>query len=343
MKNKAIIICVAVVAAFALAAVSGCKGPKVEKPAAAKESAKSAVQAPMEAKQMPAKAFTKDMGGLTVKISDTKGAPKAQRVKVFKVTDKNSSVYFSGQVSNRMQELPPGTYDIEVDTMPPTIYKNIAVAKDKETVQDIGCPTGSLMIKAMTSGNKEARYAARLFYPNTTTVVAFGIVNRPIEVLSGTYDVEIVTAPPQSRKGVKIESGKEALVDMGMTTGSLNVKAVDDKGNALKLQTRIKSADTGKFVSAGTTGRSAELVAGMYDVDILSKPPQSKKGVAIKAGEELVIDIIAEAPVKKAPQAARPKAVTKPAAKPIAAPAKPAALTQPAAPAPAAVPAEKKQ
>ena len=65
----------------------------------------------------------------------------------------------------------------------------------------------------------------------------------------------------------------------------------------------IVCPETGSFTRL--TNRPIEIGPGEYDVEILSSPFQTKKGVKITAGEETSIGILIQSPV---PQAAATKA-----------------------------------
>jgi len=274
----------------------------------AKKAVKKAVPAAGKAQPgLPAKkAISKDKGALTVKATDSKGKEVNVRIKAFRSYDARSSLYDTSFAANRMQELSPGNYDLEIETTPAKIYKGVNIAKGKEHVEDLGAITGAVLVKATDSRGKAAAYPVRAVYSRTTLMVASGTMNRPLELVPGAYDIEIWTAPRQLRRDVKVEAGKENLIDLGCATGSLIVKTADESGKAVKSNVRVTRPENGEAVLSGKDGQPMELLPGIYDVETMAGPRHVKKGNTVKAGEETVVELIIQAP-KPAPAAAPAK------------------------------------
>ena len=313
MGNKKLIVGIVVVIAFigfilvTKSIISKAKGKKVM-PAAAAQAKKDLGKAPAK------KPISKGKGALTVKALNSKKTEVPVRIKAFKSVDSNSSVYMSSFVAGRMQELVPGNYDIEIDTVPQKIYKGIRVAEGKETTEDLGCVTGSIMIRTLNNKNTAGYYPIRMLYPKSGEMVTAYMTNKYLEIAPGTYDVEIGISPRQYKKDVKVEAGKEGIVDLGCITGTLIIKATDENGKDVRQTVRISKADNNEMVSSSLANRPIELAGGKYNIEVLSTPRQSKKDVSVKAGEESSVEFTVKAPV---------------AAQKSAAPSKPAAKSQP--------------
>ena len=300
-----IIIAVALIAGFMLLKNSSTSKKAVKKEAATAKGQKA--QAPMK------KPISKDRGILLVKILDHKNKEMALRVKAFRSVDSRSSSYVTSFMSNRTQELLPGTYDIEIDMMPQKVYKNIEVAAGRENLKELGNVTGSLNVKALNAQKKDANYIVRLMYPKSNFLVASTSANRPIEISAGIYDLDIETVPKQQKKDVKVEAGKETVLDLGVAAGTLIVKAIADNNKEVQYRVKIvKSASTeGSFFAL--SNKPIELVQGEYDIEILSSPRQSKKGLKISVGEETSVEFSVTAPAAspRAPAEAPQKAAKK--------------------------------
>jgi hypothetical protein len=221
-----------------------------------------------------------------------------QRVRVYKAALPKSSSYITTCMTNKTQELAPGVYDILIDTTPQMFYRQISVSKDKETVEDIGCVTGMVIVKAVSQAKKPVNFPVRVFYPDSKMLAAAAVTNKPFEVLAGDYDVDIATAPVQHKKAFKVEKGKENVINIEATTGMLLIKALDENGVPADRPVRIKGAGAAELVASGLTNRPIELVSGVYDIDILSKPVQVQKNIAVKTGEDTVINILIAIPEK---------------------------------------------
>ena len=298
MKNRGLVIAIAAV--VAILAIIFIVRPIVSKGPAEKisKTEKTKTAAALPAK----KAFAKGMGGLTVKIKGSKDKPQYLRVRAFNADGKNSSVFISAFGSERMQELPQGAYDIEIDTLPVKLYKNIKVSEGKETIEDLGAIAGSLNVKALNSKKKEAPVTVKVIQPRSNLMVTIVTANRPADIVSGVYNLDIETLPPQTKNGVKIEAGKETLLDLGVVSGSVIVKAVNGDGKEVRAAVRIKNPANNAIVTSTTTNRALELMPGEYDIEILSTPAQAKKGVRVNAGEETAVEVS----IKNPPAAQQP-------------------------------------
>ena len=321
MKNRMLIVGIIVII-FIVLGVIIIKPLIVKKRVAAKSSAAQkaeAAKAKPTAVTLAKKVISKDRGGLTIKILDSKNKDMAITVRAFKSADSKSSVFEASFVSSRMAELVPGTYDIEINTVPQKIYKNISVSEGKENIEDLGNVTGSLNVKALNSKKKNAAYPINILYPKSNVRTATTSTNRSFEIVAGTYDLEIGTLPKQARKDVKIEAGKEIVVDLGAPCGALVVKTIDENKKEARAIVKIIKSETGEAVTSSSTGRTMELLAGTYDVEMLSGQKQVKKGIKVNAGEETGVEftVLATTPLapKKAPavKQAAPSATVKPA------------------------------
>ena len=296
MKKKIVIIAIVIVVAvltvvFVRKPSSVGKTVKKTAPAAAKAKTR-------ETSAIPAKkTFSKGMGGLTVKIKGSNDKPQSLRIKAFSADSGISSVFSTTFTSDRMQELLPGTYDIEIDTVPAKIYKNINVSEGKETVQDLGVVTGSLEVKALNSKKRDAPISVKIIRPKSNLTVTAVMANRPIEIVPGLYNVDIETLPRQTKNDVKIEGGKETVLDLGVVSGSLMIKAEDENKKEARLSVRIKNPATNTVTASSVTNRALEIGPGEYDVDVLATPVQTKKGVKVSAGEETTLEFTFQAPV----------------------------------------------
>ncbi len=257
------------------------------------------------------KVFQKGMGGLTVKAKNSKGGDIGLRVKAFRSEDRSSSVFVASFSSQKMQELSPGTYDIELDTVPAKIFKNIKVSEGSETVEDLGALTGAINVKALNSKKKAMYVLFKITYPKSNLTIATAAANRPFEIVSGVYDIEIETLPRQVKKEIRVDSGKETTLDLGIVSGALNVKAADDNGKDVRLAVRLRNSGTNTIIASGITNTSIEVAPGTYDIEVMSAPSQMKKEVKIAAGEDTNIEFIVNPPVSpssvKAPPSAKKK------------------------------------
>ena len=230
MNNKkvviGVIVAIAVVCVAILVKSPASKGVLKTSvmPAMAKSSVKIPGKMPAKApvKAPAVKTFQKDMGGLTVKMLNSKSKETPVRIMAFKAVDEKSGIYAATLTANRMQDLPEGSYAFVIDTVPQKLYKDIKVRNGTETVTDIGA-TGSVNIKALNSKKKDASISVKIMHQKSSLMVAAANTNRPFEIVPGIYNIEIETLPRQAKNDIKIEGGKETVLDLGVVSGALIV------------------------------------------------------------------------------------------------------------------------
>lgn len=242
------------------------------------------------------KAISKGKGGLTIKIMDSKNKEMALRATAFKSQSADSSIYTNSFIINKMVELLPGNYDIEIATTPPVLYKNIKVVMGEENVEKIGSITGSVNVKVLDARMKPAPYPIRVMYTKTNDLVAGTSGNRPVEVISGIYDVEIGTLPRQVKTDVKVDAGKEALIDLGCVSGTLTVRALDENKKEIRAAVRVTKFGTNELIASGEANRPMDILAGSYGVSLAGTPEHEKKEIKINSGEESVVEFSVKAP-----------------------------------------------
>ena len=271
--------------------------------ASAKKTALPAAQAKKDLKKAVKKIISKGKGALAVRIVNSKNVEVPMRIKAFRAIDGKSSVYAVSSVGGRMQEVIPGTYDIEVDTVPQKIFKNVKVAEGKETIEDLGCVTGSIIVRTLNAKKTAAYYPMRVLYPGTNDMVTAYMTNKIKEIVPGVYDIEIGASPKLYKKDVKVGAGKEVIIDMGCVAGSLTVKTVNEDGKNVRSSVKITKADTNEVVSSTTSNKPIDLGKGVYNIEVLSNPKQSKKNVKVNVGEESVAEFVVIAPIVPQKQA----------------------------------------
>ena len=297
MRNKKVVIGLIVIVAFiGLILITKATMPKIS----GKKAIATAAMKKEMAKAPAKKVFPKGRGGLTVNMLNSKNIEVPIKYRAFKVVDGKSSVYAASSVGSRMQEMASGTYDIEIDTVPQKILKDIKVPEGKEAVESLGCVTGSLVVKAVTGKHTPANYPIRIINPKTGDMITAYMTNKTIEIIPGLYDIETGITPRLYKKDVKVEAGKEAALDLGCVTGSLLVKTVDEDQKPARVSVRITNSSNGEIVSSGASNRPMELGQGTYNIELLTTPKQVKKDVKLSTGEEVTADFVVKAPPVKA-------------------------------------------
>ena len=305
MRNKKLLIGIIIVLAF----VGFILFNKAKSPKTKSRKVTPTVQVKKGSKKIPGrKVISKGKGALTIRIVNSKNAEVPMRIKAFKVINSRSSVYATSSVGGRMQEVAPGAYDIEIDTIPQKIFKNIKVARGKETIANLGCVTGSLEVITLNAKKKAAYYPMRIFYPKTNDMITAYMTNKAIDIIPGVYDIEVGTSPRLYKKGVKVRAGKETIIDIGCVVGSLTVKTVNEAGKNVRLSVRIKTSDTNKIVSSIKSNKSVDLRKGSYNIEVLSSPKQSMNNVKVVVGKNSIAKFTIKSSTRKSKSAIRKSA-----------------------------------
>ncbi len=280
MKDKKLIVALVIIAALIVGIIVIFGAPRIFKPHGGKSPGLKTV-------------FTTGKGALTVRLFNTQGKESFQNIRAFRSEGGRSSLFMVTLQSNKAKELVPGTYDIEIASIPPKIYKGITVYKGREVIENVG-PIGIINVKALDARNKSAYYPMNIIYPDTDIVIATLTTNRPIEIMPSTYDIAIETLPKQVKKSVKIGRDRDTVLDIGCTTGTIAVRAKDAAGAKIRCGIIVRRLDNGQVVMSTTANRSIELVQGVYKIETSSAAKETKT-VTIVPGKETAIEFVVAA------------------------------------------------
>ena len=233
-------------------------------------------------------------GRLVVQGKDAAGESPMIGFRVYASGDREK-IIASGNtwtIAQRTEELPPGTYDIEVESKPPVWYEGVGIAVGHTKVVDLP-QTGRLMVQAKDtvgfkvhpSGNRE-KYIA---HGDTGSIAAM-----TVELPPGTYNikVEFDALTFVWYEGIGISTGQHTNVTVmdPSQTGSLVVK-----GLSMTAFDVYAGGDRSKHIAHGNTWAAeedtVELQPGTYDVRINSTPETWYEGIEITAGHTNVIDL----------------------------------------------------
>ena len=88
---------------------------------------------------------------------------------------------------------------------------------------------------------------------------------------------------------------------MGVVTGGLIVKVLDEKGKDMRYTTRVRNASTSEIISSGPSNRVMEIQPGAYNIEVLTSPVQTKKDVKVIAGEQASVEVTVQSAVPQKP------------------------------------------
>lgn len=152
-------------------------------------------------------------GSIRVAALDARGKNANYRIKI--LYPKSASPV-TDTMTNRAVELIPGRYDIEIQTSPSQVKKDLKVVVGKETVIELGCATGILLVKATDTNGKRSSYGITIRKAGSGEVVASAVTNRALELLEGSYSVEVSSRTAPIKKDFKINAGTETIVELAV-------------------------------------------------------------------------------------------------------------------------------
>jgi hypothetical protein len=139
-------------------------------------------------------------------------------------------------MTNKGLEIIPGVYDVEVGTSPRQYKKDVKIEPGKETIADLGCITGTLLVRTVDENKKEVRTSVRITRADTNEVVSSATSNKPVELIKGKYNIDVMSSPRQSKKDVAVDTGAESVLDFVVAPPAAPVKAAPAKQAAKAKQ-----------------------------------------------------------------------------------------------------------
>lgn len=160
------------------------------------------------------------------------------------------------------------TYDIIVNTIPKVTKKGLVLKDPNLTIVKVKCPQGQLLVSQ--ANHKQYRgLKALLRKKGNQSIIHHFDLNKPLKVLAGTYEIEILTTP-RVKKTILIKANQTQKIILE-TPGILNIRdnfagygslyQLDDQENASWIQNLDQKA----------VGVSMPMQPGRYKVVVRSK------------------------------------------------------------------------
>ncbi|MFA6078340.1 MAG: hypothetical protein WC779_01140 [Candidatus Omnitrophota bacterium] len=124
----------------------------------------------------------------------------------------DTDIVVASLTTNRPIEIMPSTYDIAIETLPRQVKKGVKVGRDRDTVIDIGCTTGTIAVRAKDTAGGKIRCGIIVRKLENDQVVLSTTANRSIELVQGVYKIEVISGAKES-KTVTIVPGKESAIE----------------------------------------------------------------------------------------------------------------------------------
>jgi hypothetical protein len=208
------------------------------------------------------------------------------------------TVYVSGdrekpllnQRVNWYKDLPAGVYDIQVNLNPEFWFEGIEITAGKSRV--ISLPAlGRLEIRGKNAmgASRDAPFSVYKGGERETPVTN-GVVNTPLEIQPGVYDIKVVLETDETWfNGVEIVSRQNKILELSQP-GRIWIYGKDEAGEPLSVAFTVY-ADGEKETIVGRLDETVDLPAGTYDVKIGLEPEVWYKGIKIVGGQIRIIDL----------------------------------------------------
>ena len=112
---------------------------------------------------------------------------------------------------------PVSTYDITVHTTPAVTKQRVRIEKDANTIVDIFTPQGFLEVKlkgTTVNNNINNKLKALVKQQNSFATLNVQTINSKEKLLTGIYDVEVLTLPRTKIPNVRIDQSKTTTVEI---------------------------------------------------------------------------------------------------------------------------------
>ncbi len=240
------------------------------------------------------KAEPNELGQLLIAFTGADGKPEEREFSVYysgpdnKITD----IVFVGRTGHPAS-LVAGAYDVKIPVHPILWIRDVVVENGKTTDRTVG-GYGRILINGKDNTGKPLENDFDIYTSNDEKeIVIGGIANNPSEyILAGTYDIEVDIDPPVTMEGVRIEAGRDMVLNLPQS-GLLEVRGKNALGEPLKTN-KVLIYMSGERTSPSVhslVNSPGELSPGIYDVRVDLEPEVWFRDVDIVSGEERVIDL----------------------------------------------------
>ena len=153
-------------------------------------------------------------------------------------------------------------------------------------------PTGKIVVTHIGKSKQPVPATFRLYPAGKPAsfrhLVQTGHAGKPVELLTGKYDVLIAGNPPLWGRGVEVKSGETVSVVLG-GVGGLLVAGKDSAGKPVRsgIVVYVAGAErkAANIVTTGRTNERVPIVAGVYDVRADLSPDIWFENVAVSRNE----------------------------------------------------------
>ncbi|MDP2659305.1 MAG: VWA domain-containing protein [Dehalococcoidia bacterium] len=203
------------------------------------------------------------VGAIRVELADAQGQPLKTLVHL---KDRGSGAILRDFPTWYNQPALPGAYDLQVDSNPPVVRRNVQVSAKALAVVDMR--NGSLRVDALGLGGERPNWPIELRDTQTNDLLYQSLVGRDLAVMAGDYRLIVLSRPTLS---MPLKVGPGEVKTLSLQTGLLRVELLDRQGLRLNLSVSLEGGGQG---SAGvfSTWEDASILPGGYQLVIPTQP-----------------------------------------------------------------------
>ncbi|OGX25024.1 MAG: hypothetical protein A3J51_02505 [Omnitrophica WOR_2 bacterium RIFCSPHIGHO2_02_FULL_45_21] len=150
-------------------------------------------------------------GRLNIAANDFEGKSLKIHLRVYKKGDWKETLEVG--YTNEPEDLPPGEYNVEVNSQPDAKYVDVMIKPGEIT--EIKLPKfGALLIKGLDASGKQLTEQIYLYLAGADGIIASGPMNKRLDLPAGEYDLRIGLKGNRDYKGIKIEPGKVFEIEL---------------------------------------------------------------------------------------------------------------------------------
>lgn len=180
----------------------------------------------------------------------------------------------------------PGAYDVLVGTAPRVVFRSVDIKPNTRTTIRFG--VGGVRVELADAPGSPIKAMVHLKDKQTGALLRDFPTWYNQALLPGTYDLQIDSNPPVTRRGVTIGSKSLTIVDL--KSGRLKVDAIKLGGERPNWEIQLRDGPGGTVVYRSLPGRELALWAGEYELQVLSHPEISMP-VTVGPGEVRTVQL----------------------------------------------------
>ncbi|MBD3174355.1 MAG: hypothetical protein GF320_04190 [Armatimonadia bacterium] len=218
-----------------------------------------------------------------VRLHVTLEGPEAEATVAFSLS-RDGGDPLTGE-TNRALLAPPGSWDLRLDTRPPT---EMQVRLEPGQGRRIDVPAqGAIRVELLSSDGQPVEWAWTARPVHNPDELIAGLTGDTVLVSPGRYEVSLAGWPDASLE-LDVTSGQVTTHSLGRLVRLL-VGLLNHAGDPARVKYNVIDAVTGDALASGVTGRGQDILPGSYELDLWTYPRLLVTDLEIREAEDGVV------------------------------------------------------